>query len=475
MALNRAIRKILALTASLLVLFAANAGAMELTGEQEYIFIHDLVDYIAENAKFPKPEEVLLDEALKARLTTPEKGFNGMVEAVMDSLDEHSSYMTESTYNSFIEETVDSAFCGIGVTISIAENAFVIMSTLADSPAEKAGILSGDVLTHVNGENIVDEEFEAVRAKIRGLENTTVEITVMRGKEARTFTLLRSMVKTETVAYEMMGETGYLRLDSFSAKSGEEVDVALSFFEKAGVEDLILDLRNNPGGELQAALDICRKFVPKGVIMRVEFADSSQNTLYYNETDNKGRFNLVVLVNGGSASAAELVAGAIQDTGSGILFGTQTFGKGTVQTLLPIISGGAVRLTVAEYKTAGGRAIHHKGIKPDTVIENRKEPVDVSYMLPLTFETEWKEGDTADGVLAVEQRLAFWGYMEEADRTLDAESTAALRLFQAQNGLSVTGTADIYTQIRLDDADYSMPVEQDDQLEAALEYFHEEA
>ncbi len=473
--MKKAIRKILALTASLLVLFTANAGAMELTGAQEYVFIHDLVDFITENAKFPRPEAELLDEALKARLTAPEKGFNGMVEAVMDSLDEHSSYMTESTYNSFMEETVDGAFCGVGVTISITENAFVVMSTLPDSPAEKAGILSGDVLTHVNGENIEEEEFEAVRAKIRGPENTTVSITVMRGKEEKTFTLLRGMVKTETVEYEMMGEAGYLCLSSFSAKTGEEVDAALSFFEKAGVEDLILDLRNNPGGELQGALDVCRKFVPKGVIMRVEFADASQNTLYYNETDNKGRFNLVVLVNGGSASASELVAGAIQDTGSGHLIGTNTFGKGTVQTLLPIISGGAVRLTVAEYKTAGGRAIHHKGIVPDTEIENRKEPKDVSYMLPLAFETEWKEGDTADGVLAVEQRLAFWGYIEEADSRLDAESAAALRLFQAQNGLSVTGTADIYTQIRLDDADYSMPIEQDDQLAAALEYFNEKA
>lgn len=446
---------------------------MELTGEEEYTFIHDLVDFIEDNAKFPKPADVLLDAALKARLTKPETGFNGMVKAVMDSLDEHSAYMSESTYNSFMEETVDGAFCGIGVTISITENAFVILSTLPGSPAEKAGILSGDILTHVNGENIENAEFEDVRSKIRGPENTTVDITVMRGKEAKSFTLLRSMVKTETAEYEMMGETGYISLSSFSAKSDEEVREALAFFEKKGANNLILDLRNNPGGEMQAALDVCRAFVPKGVIMRVEFADASQNTLYYNETGNRGRFNLVVLVNGGSASASELVAGAIQDTGSGVLIGTKTFGKGTVQTILPIISGGAVRLTVAEYKTAGGRAIHHKGIMPDIVIENTKEPVDVSYMLPLQFETAWKTGDTADGVLAVEQRLAFWGYIEEADSSLDAESAAALRLFQAQNGLAVTGTADIYTQICLNNADYSMPMENDDQLAAALEYFNE--
>ena len=459
----------------LLILLTGNAAAMELSGAQEYRLIHELVDFITENAKFPKPEDVLLDEAFKARLIEPEKGFNGMVEAVMDSLDEHSSYMTETTYNSFMEETVDGAFCGVGVTISITENAFVVVSTLPGSPAEKAGILSGDVLTHVDGVNIEEEEFEAVRAKIRGPEGTTVQITVKRGREEKNFTVLRAMVQTETTEYEVMDKIGYLRLFSFSAKSGEEVETALTHFEKEGVKNVILDLRNNPGGELGAALDICRQFVPKGVIMRVEFADASQNTLYYNETDNKGRFNLAVLVNGGSASASELLAGAIQDTASGYIIGTETFGKGTVQTLLPIISGGAVRLTVAEYKTAGGRAIHHKGITPDLVLENRKEPQDVSYMVPLVFETEWKEGDVSEGVLAVEQRLAFWGYLAQADETLDGESAAALRLFQAQNGLSVTGTADVYTQIRLDDADYSLPVEKDDQLEAALEYFYEEA
>ena len=366
--MKKAIRRICAWTVCLFVLLFINAGAMELSGAQEYRFIHDLVDFIAENAKFPKPKEVLLDEAFKARLTAPEEGFNGMVSAVMDSLDEHSSYMTESTYNAFMEEAVDGEFCGVGVTISVTENAFVIVSTLPGSPAEKAGILSGDILTHVNGENIEDEEFEAVRAQIRGPQNTTVNITVKRGKEEKSFVLMRSMVKTETAEYEIMDGVGYLRLYSFSVKSGEVVKEALDAFRKDGVKDLILDLRNNPGGELGAALDVCRKFVPKGVIMRVEYADESLNTLYYNEENHKGDFNVAVLVNSGSASASELVAGAIQDTGSGYIIGTTTFGKGTVQTLLPIISGGAVRLTVAEYKTAGGRAIHHMGIVPDSVI-----------------------------------------------------------------------------------------------------------
>ncbi len=457
------------------VLLSTNALAIELSGEQEYTFIHDLVDFISENAKFPEAEERLLDEALRARLTNPEAGFNGMVKAVMDCLDEHSSYMTEETYNSFMQESVAGEFTGIGVTISIAEDAFVILSTFPDSPAEKAGIIPGDVLVAVDGVNIENEEFEAVRRKITGKPDTTVNITVRRGKSLMDFTVLRAVLETETISYEIMEDVGYLYLTNFTAKSVEGIEEALTFFEAEGIEDVILDLRNNPGGELNAALDICRLFTPKGVIMRVEYADSKNNELYYNEQDNAGKFNLVVLVNGMSASAAELLAGSIKDTSSGTLIGTNTFGKGTVQTILPIISGGGIRLTVAEYKTAGGSAIHHVGIQPDIIVENTSAPADTSYMVPLVFEKEWKAGDTGEGVLAVEQRLAFWGYMEEADETADEETAAALRLFQAQNGLEMTGVADIYTQIHLQNANYDVPVENDDQLAAALEYFNEEA
>ncbi len=446
-----------------------------MTGAEEYMFLQDLISFINENAKFPAPKADMLDAALCTRLTRPETGFNGMVEAVMETLDEHSSDMTEETYTAFQEETIEGEFTGIGVTISQTEKALVVISAIADSPAEKAGILPGDILTKVDGVSIENEEFEAVRNKIRGPENTTVEITVRRGKTELSFTVLRTKLSLGSVTYEKLGTTGYLQLSNFTGTTSEEVRKALSYFDAEGTRNLILDLRNNPGGELGAALDVCRQFVPKGVIMRVEYANNKNNTLYYNETDPEYHFNLVVLINEGSASAAELLAGAILDTDSGYLIGTNTFGKGTVQTIIPITTGGALRLTVAEYKTAGGRAIHHKGIAPDLIVRNKKERIDTSYMAPMAFETEWKKGDESEGVLAIEQRLSFWGYIDEADRILDAETEAALRLFQAQNRLEITGNADIYTQIRLSGADYDAPVETDNQLEKALEYFNEEA
>ncbi len=457
-----------------LVLCVAPVSATEMPGELQYIYIHDLVDYIQEYAKFPEEKDVLLDIAFRERLVNPDSGFNGMVKAVMSSLDEHSGYMDENTYNAFMQESVEGEFTGIGVTISITANAYVVISAIPGSPAEKAGLMAGDILVAVDDVNIEQNDFEDVKSRITGKEGTTVKITVKRENRLESFTVMRAVLEAETVEYEVLDGVGYIRLTGFNANSEKGVKEATDFFTERGIENVIIDLRNNPGGELNAALSVCRLFSPKGVIMRVEYADSRQNKLYYNEENNAGKFNLAVLVNAGSASASELFAGAIKDTASGVIIGTKTFGKGTVQTLLPIISGGGIRLTIAEYKTAGGRSIHHKGIEPDIYVKNTKKVIDTSYMVPLQLQNEWHEGDTGEGVLAVEQRLEFWGYLEEADDTADGKTTEALRLFQAQNGLTASGTADFYTQLRLNDAEYDQPMEQDDQLARALEYFKNE-
>lgn len=471
--MKKALKRILAYVLCAMLLQGSVQAKETWTGKEEYRFIQDLVSFIEENAKFPAERAVLLDKALEAKLVRPEEGFNGMVDAIMRSLDEHSSYLSAQDYAALREETLEGAFCGIGVTISMARGSCVVISALPDSPAQRAGILPGDILIAIDGENVENEAFEIIRSKIRGEQNTVVEIGVRRGKETLSFSVVRTLLKSETVEYKKMGSIGYMQITSFSANTSQEVEEGLSYFRWEGVQNLILDLRDNPGGEMQAALDVCRQFVPKGVIMRVEYANSDEDTLYYNEKSPAEKWNLVVLVNEGSASAAELLAGAIQDTKSGHLIGRTTFGKGTVQTILPIVTGGAIRLTVAEYKTARGRAVHHKGIEPDTVVKNSKSVTDTSYMVPMAYETAWKEGDSGEGVLAIEQRLAFWKYIEEADRELDKKTAEALCIYQAQNGLPVTGTADLYTQISLTSADYEQPMERDDQMAAALEYFNE--
>ncbi|MBQ7036144.1 MAG: PDZ domain-containing protein [Clostridia bacterium] len=456
------------------ILLTLSVSAVELPGNIQYAYIHDLIEYIQDYAKFPEPPEKLLDIAFRERLENPESGFNGMVEAIMTSLDEHSGYMDENTYNAFMAENVAGEFTGIGVVISVTNNGIVVMSAIEGSPAEAAGLRTGDVLVAVDDENVENMDMEAVKSRITGKEGTSVKITVRREGTLVSFSIVRAKIDNTSVSYEMMDGAGYIAISGFNGTTEKQVRTALDVFTENGIKDVIIDLRNNPGGELTAALNLCRLFTPKGVIMRVEYANPEDNELYYNEENNAGKFDLAVLINEGSASASELFAGAIKDTSSGVLIGTPSFGKGTVQTLMPIISGGGIRLTVAEYKTAGGRSIHHKGIFPDIYVKNTEKVMDTSYMVPMEMDTEWKAGDTGSGVLAVEQRLAFWGYMEEADEVADETTTEALRLFQARCGLTSTGTADIYTQIRLNDAEYDIPIEQDDQLAAALEYFKNE-
>ncbi len=472
--MKKTCRRILLIALSLL-LVTSSVYAWEPTGEDEYNYIHDLVDFVSENAKFPKEKSELLDIAFKERLTNPASGFDGMVAAVMGSLDEHSSYLDEDTYAKFVDSSVIGAFTGIGVTIVERDGGVVVISIFPDSPAEKAGMRVGDILIGVDGENLEGRGMEAIREKILGEEGTSVSVMLRRDGKEMALTAVRASLDTDPVVYENKNGIGYIQFFSFNPRVAEKVQAAVDFFEKEGVKNLIVDIRDNSGGELGSALDICRLFTPKGVIMRVEYADARYNQLHYNEEDNRGRFNLAVLVNEESASASELFAGAVQDTASGTIIGKKTFGKGTVQTVRRLITGGGIRLTVAEYKTAGGRALHHEGITPDIEVENTFAPADVSYMAEMEYMPEWKVGDSGKAVLAIEQRLAFLGFMEEADSVYDAETEKAIRFFQAQSDLSITGTADIYTQIRLGGIDYTAPVENDDQLARALEFLHEAA
>lgn len=469
--MKRGIKRILILLCILLP-FCMAVCAESMPGAFEYRVIHEMAKYIADNYKFGIDENTLIDAALYTKLTNPEGGFEAVAADMMNRLDEHSSYMTAETWKTFMEHSIAGSFAGIGVNISITTKEYVIVSTIPGSPAEAAGIMPGDILVSVDDVNVEGMEFTALRNKISGTIGTMVTVGVKRGASVLHFTVQRQQIEENIVRHEVRDNVGYIKMTNFALTAVPEVEKALEEFSALGIKDIIIDLRDNPGGDLNVALAMCRFFTPKGVIMRIEYAQNKNHELMYNEKDASGKYNLAVLVNEGSASASELFAGTIQDTNSGEIIGTKTFGKGTMQEIRKILTGGAMRLTIAEYKTASGRGVHHVGITPDRVVENTWSVRDTSYMKNMELTKTIKEGDSGEGVLALEQRLAFWGYMENADETADAETTKALRVFQARSSLPVTGEADIYTQMRLNDADYEVRFENDDQLAAAMEYFH---
>jgi carboxyl-terminal processing protease len=298
---------------------------------------------------------------------------------MLSNLDPHSSYLTEKDYGDMRVQT-KGEFGGLGIEVTM-DNGFVkVVSPIDDTPAFKAGILAGDYITHINDEAVMGLALDEAVDKMRGKVGTSVKLTVRREgvDEALQFNLKRDVIRIKSVRYHVeQGNVGYIRVTTFNESTVDGVEAAIADIKKqVGEEKLlgyILDLRNNPGGLLDQAVGLADMFLDKGEIV---------STRGRNEDDNK-RNNatpgdlaqgkpIMVLINGGSASASEIVAGALQDHRRGILLGTKSFGKGSVQTVIPLPGNGAMRLTTARYFTPSGRSIQAKGIDPDIVVEQAK-------------------------------------------------------------------------------------------------------
>ena len=298
----------------------------------------------------------------------------GAIKGMLETLDPHSAFMTPAMYKEMQEET-RGRFEGIGIEITIREGVLTVVSAIEDTPAFKAGILAGDQILKIEGEPTKNLTLMDSVKRLRGPKGTKVTITIMREGFAkpRDFTLVREIIPVRSVRYELLEKHyGYIRLSQFQEKTDSEFEKAMKALEeenKGALKGLILDLRNNPGGLLDQAVKVANHFIESGLIVSVRGKREDQRMKF--QAHPEGTINhspLVVLVNGGSASGSEIVAGAIQDHGRGILIGTQTFGKGSVQTIFPLKDGSGLRLTTARYYTPNGRSIQARGIVPDIVV-----------------------------------------------------------------------------------------------------------
>ncbi len=301
----------------------------------------------------------------------------GAASGMVRTLDCFSQFMDPDEYREMKVET-KGEFGGLGIRIAIKDNYLTIITPLPGTPAYRKGILPGDKIIKVGNEDIKDITLMEAVKKLRGPKGTKVTITIFREgeKEPLEFTIIRDIIKIESVRWrEMEHSIGYIHLLDFTENALQEFDKALSSLEKKGMKSLILDLRNNPGGLLTISVDVVKRFVAEEkLIVYTEGRESSQEMKFF--ADNKKRYSfvpMVVLVNKGSASASEIVAGAIQDWKRGVILGVQTFGKGSVQTVIPLSDGSALRLTTAKYYTPKGRCIHDVGITPDIVVPISRE------------------------------------------------------------------------------------------------------
>jgi carboxyl-terminal processing protease len=305
--------------------------------------------------------------------TLVEAAINGMLTA----LDPHSNYLNSKNFNDMKVQT-RGEFGGLGIEVSMENGLVKVVSPIDDTPAAHAGLKPGDLITHLDGDPVQGMTLPEAVEKMRGLVNSEIKLTIRReGREPFDVKLTRAMIKIQSVRSHLEGDNvGYVRITTFNEQTDVGLNNALKNLRQQSGNKLIgvvLDLRNNPGGLLDQAVAVSDAFLEKGEIVSTR-GRRSEDAQRYNARagDIAAGLPVVVLINGGSASASEIVAGALQDHHRAILLGTRSFGKGSVQTIIPLAGHGAMRLTTARYYTPSGRSIQAKGIDPDIIVEAAK-------------------------------------------------------------------------------------------------------
>lgn len=320
--------------------------------------IQTLEDYI---------DTYYLNEVQKSELA------NGIYRGLVDSLgDVYSTYYTAEEYADMTEKS-DGEYCGIGAVMSQAASTGVvtIIQVYEDSPAMKGGMLPGDMLCGVEGKEIAGMDLSSIVALVKGEEGTKVSIDVIHQGDEKESTLVmeRAKIEVPTVAHEMLkNDIGYVQVTAFDKVTVEQFKEAVEDLEQQGEKGLIIDLRDNGGGLLTSVIDMLDYMLPEGLLMYTE-TKYGRDAEYYSTDDEQFTKPLVILINGNTASASEVFTGAIQDYNAGTVVGTTSFGKGIVQSVMPLRDGSAIKLTTSKYFTPEGRNIHGTGLEPDVVVE----------------------------------------------------------------------------------------------------------
>ncbi|MCW5771128.1 MAG: S41 family peptidase [Rhodospirillaceae bacterium] len=307
---------------------------------------------------------------------TDQKLIESAISGMLQSLDPHSSYMNAEEFKEMQVQT-RGEFGGLGMEVTLDKGVVKVVSPIDDTPASKAGVQAGDYITHIDGKSVLGWTLKEAVEKLRGPVDTKVTIKIKRGdKDPFDVTLSRAVIVIKSVRSRIEGNVGIIRITSFTEQTDVGVREALaSFKQKLGdkLVGVVLDLRNNPGGLLDQAIAVSDEFLEQGEIVSTRGRDGKVTSRFNaKKGDSAEGKPLIVLINGGSASASEIVAGALQDHRRGIIMGTQSFGKGSVQTIIPLGNQGAMRLTTARYYTPSGRSIQAVGVTPDIHVEQGK-------------------------------------------------------------------------------------------------------
>jgi carboxyl-terminal processing protease len=337
----------------------------------------------------------------------------GAIEGMLNSLDPHSAYLDPDMYREFQVETKGS-FGGLGIEIAIQDGILTVIAPIEDTPADRAGVHAGDKIIKINEESTKGLSLMECVKRLRGPKGTKVTITIIREgfTQMQDITIVRDVIRIQSVKFKTL-EKGYgqLRISQFQTTTSADARKALEALQREnpeGINGLILDLRNNPGGLLDQAVEVTDLFLDTGVIVTIKGRDEEEQTAFNAHREGTlPNWPIVCLVNQGSASASEIVAGALQDYGRAVIMGSRTFGKGSVQTIIPLEDGSGIKLTTARYFTPHNRSIHEQGIEPDIPLQAKKTPPE-----KLTVE-EQKEDPQLDRALEhLKGMKIFQNYLE---------------------------------------------------------------
>ncbi len=329
-----------------------------------------------EKAGLEKFEEVLLIiKSTYVEKISSKKLIAGAIKGMMESLDDPYSRYLDKSHFQMVEEETAGNYEGVGIMLGMEDSKLTVISPIKDTPADKAGIKTDDTIIKVDKKSTKNMTINQAVKLIRGPKGTTVVLTIERKgeKEPLEFELERAKIETPNVSSKIVeDDIGYVHLHFFGGGSADRVKEAVEELKDQGAKGIILDLRNNPGGLLDESIDVASVFMDSGVVVKIKERKGAEQ-VFRTRGHADSKIPLVILVNKGSASASEIVAGAIQDTDRGVVVGETTFGKGSVQDVRRLSDGSGILITIAQYFTPKGRSLHKKGVKPDEVVKTDKE------------------------------------------------------------------------------------------------------
>lgn len=416
-------------------------------------------------------KEDILKEAVKKYLKDNPDAMEDIIKNGFSSLDDYSEYYTSDELTSYINN-INHTFYGIGVSIKADGDYIKIVGVLEGGSAIKAGIEEGDLIKAVDGKDMKGLSIDAVQAAVTGELGTEVSVTVLRGTEELTFKMERAPVNDSTVSHLVLDDnTAYVSIVNFAASTADEFAAVLKKLDEESITNIILDLRNNPGGYLDAAVEMAKLVVPKGIIVQTVYRNKEANKTYYSTLENP-KYKFAVLVNENTASASEVLTSAMQESGVATVIGETTYGKALIQEMYNLRGYDGFKITTGRYITRDGNEINKKGITPDDYILNTTEEIDVSKYPKINYSEESIVGDSSDNIRVIKERMSVMGYyIEKVDENFTYDLEASVLDFQIEKGLKPTGKLDRITLVQIENKFAETEVSVDNQLYTAYEYF----